>query len=59
MTKRSELAHRRAEARQKLMAAMANRAFTTKQSGLDGVTKTKIARRAPEIGPDPELDHET
>ena len=58
MTKRSEFAHRKAEAQQKLMATMANKAFTTKQTGLDGVAKSMIAKRAGDVAPDPELDHD-
>ena len=59
MTRRSEFVHRKAEAQQTLTAATGDRAFTTKQSGLDGVATSMIARRAPEIEPDPELDHDT
>ena len=58
MTKRSEAAHRAAEAKAKLMNGVANRVFTHKTSGLDGIAKNVVGRQAPEVPHDPELDHD-
>ena len=48
MTKRSELRHRKAEAQAKLMANAANKAFSKKETGLDRLAKTMVAKTAPE-----------
>ena len=58
MTRRSELAHRKAEAQAKLMANVANKAFSKKETGLDRLAKGLVARQAPEVTHDPELDHD-
>ncbi len=58
MTRRSELAHRKAEAQAKLMANVANKAFSKKETGLDKLAKNLIARQAPEVTHDPEQDHD-
>lgn len=58
MTKRSELQHRKAEAQAKLMANVANKAFSKKETGLDRLAKTMVAKTAPEVPHDPELDHD-
>ena len=59
MTKRSEFAQRKAEAQARLMARMANRVLSTKESGFDGVAKSLAAKRVGgEVPHDPELDHD-
>jgi hypothetical protein len=57
VTQRGEGAHRRAEAKARLMSGMLNRSMTRRRSGLDGVAKRVVARVAPENPPDPDLDH--
>jgi hypothetical protein len=42
MTKRTEMTHRVAEAKAKLMTTIANRAFTRKTTGLDGLAKRLV-----------------
>ena len=51
MTQRSELAHRRAELRARLLTALANRAFTHKTTGLDGLAKRMMAKAAKSAEP--------
>ena len=46
MTQRSEFAHRRAELKARLLTALANRAFSFKTTGLDGLAKRVMARAA-------------
>lgn len=46
MTQRSEMAHRIAELKARLMTALANRAFTHRTRGLDGLAKRVLARAA-------------
>ena len=58
VTKRSELAQRRAEAQARAVARVANRAFTKTDRPLDRVARAVIARRAGEVVSDPELDHD-
>ena len=58
MTRRSEFAQRRAEAQARAVARIANRAFTKTERPLDRVARAVVARRAGEVAPDPELDHE-
>lgn len=58
MTARSSRDHKKAELQARLMARVANRAFTRKDSGLDGMAKTLLNKRAGEVPHDPELDHD-
>lgn len=46
MTRRSEIDHRLAELKARLMTALANRAFTHRTAGLDGLAKRVLARAA-------------
>jgi len=57
MTQRSEAAHRRAEAKARVMSGLMNRSLTRREAGLDRVAKAVVARVAPENPPDPDLDH--
>lgn len=58
MTKRSELAQRRAEAQAKMLSHVVNRAMSKKTTGLDRVAKALVARQAGTVDHDPELDHD-
>lgn len=58
MTSRSNRDHMRAELQARLMARVANRAFSRKESGLDGMAKTMLNKRVGEVPHDPELDHD-
>jgi hypothetical protein len=57
MTQRSSLDQRKAEVRAKVMAGVANKAFSKKNSGLDRFAKALINRTTPPVPHDPELDH--
>ena len=57
MTKRSEMAPRKAEAQAKLMNSVANKALSKKTSGLDGLAKTVVAKKAGAVSVDDDLDH--
>ncbi len=57
MTSRSNLDQWRRETQAAVFGKLANRVFTRKTDGLDGIAKRVIARQAPTVGPDPELDH--
>lgn len=50
MTKRTELTHRVAETKAKLMTNVANRAFTRKKTGLDGLAKRLVMGPAAKPG---------
>ena len=58
MTARSELDHRRREARVAVMGRVAGRVFARRTSGLDGLAKRLAAGAAPEVEADPELVHD-
>ena len=47
MTTRRELEHRRRELQAALMARIANRAFTRRTTGIDGLAKRLVAKQAP------------
>ena len=55
MVVRSELANRRREARVSIFGRLASLLFTRKTTGLDGFVKRQLAKRAPNVEPDPEL----
>lgn len=44
MTKRSELAHRRAELKEQIMTWVANRLFSFRETGVDGFLKRKLLK---------------
>jgi hypothetical protein len=57
MTKRTELQHRRAEARARAMARMLDRALSRRTTGLDGLAKKAVGTKLGPVEDDPELDH--
>jgi len=57
MTKRSELQQRIAETKAILMTHVANRVFSSRESGIDGLAKRMILGKPVKTLPDPELDH--
>ena len=59
MTRRSEFAHRRAELKARLLTALANRAFTHRTTGLDGLAKRLLASAAERPAPPRERDPRT
>ena len=56
MTARSEISNRRREVQASLAGRLANRVFTRKTSGFDGLVRRLILKQAPPIEHDPELD---
>lgn len=56
MAGRSDFDNRRREARESLFGRLAGRLFTRKTTGLDGLVKRQLAKRAPTVESDPELD---
>ncbi len=57
MTTRSERDQRLRELKAALLGRLAGRAMTTRSTGLDGLAKTLVGRRAGPVDPDPELAH--
>ncbi len=57
MTKRTELQQRIAETKATLMTHVANRVFSSRQSGLDGLAKRVVLGKKTIITPDPDLSH--
>jgi len=55
MAARSEFDNRRQEARVSLFDRLAARLFTRKTTGLDGLVKRQLSKRAPVDDGDPEL----
>ncbi len=45
MTRRTELEHRVAELKARTMARVANRLFTSKQTGIDGLIKRAVLKK--------------
>jgi len=58
MTKRSELQQRIAETKARLMSNVANRVFSSKHTGIDGLAKRLILGKPKPMKSDPELEHE-
>ena len=59
MTQRSEFAQRKAEAQARVMARVANRVLSTKDTGIDGMAKSLAAKRVGgDVPHDPDLDHD-
>ena len=56
MAVRSEFDNRRREARVSLFGRLAGRLFSRKTTGLDGLVKRQLAKLAPPVEGDPELD---
>jgi len=57
MTKRSELQQRIVETKAILMTHVANRVFSSRESGIDGLAKRMILGKPVKTLSDPELDH--
>jgi hypothetical protein len=58
MTARRELDQRRREVQAALLGRLANRAFTRRTDGVDGIAKRLVAKQVPAAEPDPELEHD-
>ncbi len=57
MTTRSGRDHWILEWKAALMSRLADRALSTRTTGLDGLAKTWLERKLGEVAHDPELDH--
>lgn len=57
MTTRSERTHRVKELTGRVFASVANKGFTRRTTGIDGIAKKLLARQLGEVDHDPELDH--
>ena len=57
MTTRSDWDQRLRELKSGLMARIAGRAMTKRETGLDGLAKSLLKRGGAEVPHDPELDH--